>query len=90
MTKLSSQSGTESSRNDNDISNPYIGPRSFRKDPSDQSKFFGRDTEKDEIISRIMSHRLTLVYAQSGAGKTSIFNAGIISALNIDVLPAPD
>jgi len=90
MTKLSSQSGTESSRNDNDISNPYIGPRSFRKDPSDQSKFFGRDTEKDEIISRIMSHRLTLVYAQSGAGKTSIFNAEIIPALEsegFEVLP---
>ena len=49
MTKLSSQSGTESSRNDNDISNPYIGPRSFRKDPSDQSKFFGRDTEKEYL-----------------------------------------
>ena len=90
MIKLSSPLGTESSSNDNDISNPYIGPRAFRKNPSDQSKFFGRDTEKDEIISRIMSHRLTLVYAQSGAGKTSIFNAEIIPALEsegFDVLP---
>ncbi len=90
MIKLSSPLGTESSSNDNDISNPYIGPRAFRKNPSDQSKFFGRDTEKDEIISRIMSHKLTLVYAQSGAGKTSIFNAEIIPALEsegFDVLP---
>ena len=89
MTKLSSQAGTESGK-DNDISNPYIGPRAFRKEPSDQSKFFGRDTEKDEIISRIMSHKLTLVYAQSGAGKTSIFNAEIIPALEsegFEVLP---
>ena len=89
ITRLSSQLGTEST-SVNDSSNPYIGPRAFKRDRRDQSRFFGRDTEKDEIISRIMSHRLTLVYAQSGAGKTSIFNAEIIPALEnegFEVLP---
>jgi putative ribosome biogenesis GTPase RsgA len=48
---------------------PYVGPRSFGRDIVDQ------DEEGDEIVSLISAHKLVLVYAQSGAGKTSIFNA---------------
>ena len=47
----------------------------------DQKRFFGRDEETDEIISLIFSHQIVLVYSQSGAGKTSIFNAKIIPTL---------
>ncbi|MFY9796419.1 MAG: hypothetical protein WAK17_00515 [Candidatus Nitrosopolaris sp.] len=54
---------------------PYVGPRSFGRDIVDQRRFFGRDEEGDEIVSLISAHKLVLVYAQSGAGKTSIFNA---------------
>ena len=69
---------------------PYVGPRSFRRDIEDQSRFFGRDAETDEIVSLITSHRLVLIYAQSGAGKTSIFNAQVIPILEsygFEVLP---
>ena len=69
---------------------PYIGPRSFRREAEDQKRFFGRDEETDEIISLISSHKLVLVYAQSGAGKTSIFNAQVVPALErvgFEVLP---
>ena len=44
-------------------------------------RFFGRDYESDEITSLILGHKLSLVYAQSGAGKTSIFNAQIVPLL---------
>ena len=60
---------------------PYIGPRPFALEKDDQEKFFGRDNETDEIISLIYSHKLVLIYAQSGAGKTSIFNGQIIPLL---------
>ncbi len=70
--------------------NPYIGPRPFNRDAEDQKRFFGRDFETDEIISLIFTHQLVLVYSQSGAGKTSIFNAQIAPTLEkneFDVLP---
>jgi tetratricopeptide (TPR) repeat protein len=69
---------------------PYIGPRPFRTDIKDQLRFFGRNTETNEIIALITSHRIILVYAQSGVGKTSIFNAKIIPSLRdygFEVLP---
>jgi archaellum biogenesis ATPase FlaH len=71
-------------------SEPYVGPRPFRRDIEDQSRFFGRDAETDEIVSLITSHGLVLVYAQSGAGKTSIFNAQVIPTLEsygFEILP---
>jgi YVTN family beta-propeller protein len=81
---------TSKSRHDDLSFEPYIGPRPFRRDEKDQARFFGRDTESDEIIALITSHRITLVYAQSGAGKTSIFNAQVIPSLEnygFQVLP---
>jgi hypothetical protein len=69
---------------------PYIGPRSYRRDRDDLLRFFGRDVETGEIVSLITSHRLTLIYAQSGAGKTSIFNTQVTHTLEnygFEVLP---
>ena len=74
----------------NDIRKPFIGPRPFSQDPEDQKLFFGRNYESEKIISLIYSHKLVLVYAQSGAGKTSLFNAQIIPELEkkgLQVLP---
>jgi hypothetical protein len=69
---------------------PYIGPRPFRREIEDELRFFGRDYETDEIVSLIFAHKLVLVYAESGTGKTSIFNARIIPTLEdsgFEVLP---
>ncbi|MGC1931397.1 MAG: hypothetical protein WA667_20690, partial [Candidatus Nitrosopolaris sp.] len=70
--------------------NPFVGPRSFRRNAEEQRLFFGRNYETERIISLIYSHKLVLVYAQSGSGKTSIFNASIIPTLEqraLEVLP---
>ena len=68
--------------------NPYLGPRPFTQD--DAYRFFGRDREASELYSLVTAHRTTLLYAESGAGKTSLLNAGLIPLLErggFDVLP---
>jgi WD40 repeat protein len=67
---------------------PYVGPRPFEK--SDRDLFFGRVREVNELFSLLVAHRAVLLYAQSGAGKTSLVNAGLIPQLleeGFEVLP---
>src|SRR5690348_2161874 len=60
---------------------PFIGPIPFSNSINDRKRFFGRDFESNEIVSLILGHKLCLIYAQSGSGKTSIFNAQVIPLL---------
>ena len=53
--------------------NPYVGPRSFEKE--DRPLFFGRDREANDLLSLVIAHQAVLLYAQSGAGKTSLLKA---------------
>lgn len=67
---------------------PYVGPKSFEE--KDRKLFFGRDAEANDLFSLIVAHQVVLVYAQSGAGKTSLLNARIIPSLKekgYEVLP---
>jgi YVTN family beta-propeller protein len=83
-------SHSSNSQKKNDVE-PYVGPRPFDRNDKDEKRFFGRDYEADEIVSLILGHRLVLVYAQSGAGKTSIINAKISPMLEesgFQVLPS--
>jgi len=69
--------------------NPFVGPRPFER--VDMDTFFGREREIAELVSLVFAHRTVLLYAASGAGKTSLLNAGLIPALEgeaeFDVLP---
>ncbi|MCB0153161.1 MAG: FHA domain-containing protein, partial [Anaerolineae bacterium] len=68
--------------------NPYVGPRTFSQEESD--RFFGRETEARELLSLVISERLVLFYAQSGAGKSSLINTRLVPQLrqaNLPVLP---
>ena len=70
------------------VSNPYVGPRPFTA--KDRNRFFGRDREARDLIPLVISERLVLFYAQSGAGKSSLINARLIPGLrerNFIVLP---
>jgi hypothetical protein len=70
---------------------PYVGPRPFERTTVDQNRFFGRDEEASELLSRISAHSAVLFYSQSGAGKTSLINAKLTHMLEdagFDVLPA--
>jgi hypothetical protein len=67
---------------------PFVGPRPF--EARDGKLFFGRKREIEELLSLIIAHRTVLVYAQSGAGKTSLLKAGVIPLLerrSFKVLP---
>src|SRR5687767_13482210 len=67
---------------------PFVGPRPFKRD--DAPFFFGRDREGNELVSLIISHAEVLLYAQSGAGKTSLINAKLWNLLEdeeLEVLP---
>jgi energy-coupling factor transporter ATP-binding protein EcfA2 len=55
--------------------NPYVGPRTFR--PEERAKFFGRSREARDLTAMIISNRLVLFYAPSGAGKSSLLNTMI-------------
>jgi hypothetical protein len=59
--------------------NPYVGPRTFRYEQ--RSLFFGREREARDLLSRVLSERLLLFYAQSGAGKSSLLNTRLIPQL---------
>jgi len=62
--------------------NPYVGPRPFER--SDGRLFFGREREASDLFSLTIAHRTLLIYAQSGAGKTSLINAKLIPKLEED------
>lgn len=68
--------------------NPYVGPRTFGR--QDAFLFFGREWEAGELYARIVSSRLALFYAESGAGKSSLLHARILPELvqnGYEVLP---
>src|SRR5205814_9821225 len=53
-------------------------------------RFFGRTEQASEIVSLVTSHPIVLVYAQSGAGKTSLINARLaplLEQVGFEVLP---
>jgi hypothetical protein len=68
--------------------NPYVGPRPFER--ADAGRFFGRDRDARDLASMIVAHRVVLLYSASGAGKSSLVNAGVVPLLErkaFDVLP---
>ncbi len=59
--------------------NPYVGPRTFREEEG--RFFFGRQREARDLQARVVSERLLMFYAQSGAGKSSLLHARLIPYL---------
>ncbi len=68
--------------------NPYVGPRTFQ--PHEGHLFFGRELEAETLTALVASERLVLLYAQSGAGKSSLINTRLMAGLaakGFEVLP---
>lgn len=53
--------------------NPFVGPRSIRQG----ERIYGRKHETAELRDRLIADRIVLMYSPSGAGKTSLINAGL-------------
>jgi hypothetical protein len=61
------------------VDNPYVGPRTFSYEQ--RHLFFGREREARDLHARVLSERLLLFYAQSGAGKSSLLHTRLIPQL---------
>ena len=62
-----------------DASNPWLGLASFTEET--RAYFFGREEEVAELARRVQRKLLTLLFGQSGLGKTSILRAGLVPRL---------
>jgi len=62
-----------------DARNPWLGLASFTEETS--GYFFGRDEEVAELARRVQRKLLTVLFGQSGLGKTSILRAGLVPKL---------
>lgn len=61
------------------VEDPYVGLTYFTEDYADL--FFGREEECALIIGNLRAARLTLLYAESGVGKSSALRAGVVARL---------
>ena len=65
--------------NNENIAYRYPGSKPFEK--KDKGIFFGRDNETLELYDFICVNSLTVLYATSGVGKSSLLNAGLLPKL---------
>lgn len=66
--------------------NPYVGPRSFQAG----EPFYGRDRELRSLSSLLVAERIVLLHSPSGAGKSSLIQAGLLPRLvedEFNILP---
>lgn len=57
--------------------NPYVGPRPLELG----ERLYGRDREVTELFYRLSAERVVLLHSPSGAGKSSLVQAGLIPRL---------
>ena len=60
------------------LENPFVGLKSMTE--ADADRFFGRNKEVAGLVDKLKLHRLIAVVADSGAGKSSLAQAGLIPA----------
>ena len=60
---------------------PYKGLASFDDSEHDALLFFGRERERDVIVANVLASRLTVLYGESGVGKSSVLRAGVVREL---------
>jgi hypothetical protein len=58
---------------------PYKGLEHFAED--DALFFFGREVETEIVVANVLASRLTLLYGESGVGKSSLLHAGVVPRL---------
>ncbi len=59
--------------------NPFPGLRPF--DMEDEYLFFGRESQRKELVALLREQRFIAVLGTSGSGKSSLVRAGLLPAL---------
>ena len=57
------------------VAKPFVGLMPFAE--ADAAYFFGREKERRVLADNLLAAPLTLLYGESGAGKSSLLNAGV-------------
>src|SRR6266481_5261 len=78
------------------LPSPFRGILPFRY--VDQPHFFGREKAVGSLLAKILLYRVVVFFGESGAGKSSVVNAGLIPRLEAEglrseilrVRPIPD
>ncbi len=60
---------------------PYKGLEPYSESQKDALSFFGRETQQEIIKKNIKNSRLTLLFGESGVGKSSVLRAGVVHSL---------
>src|SRR5207237_2006958 len=58
---------------------PYKGLARYEE--ADAPFFFGRDAEAELVVANVLAARLTLLFGESGVGKSSLLHAGVAPLL---------
>jgi hypothetical protein len=59
------------------LTNPFVGPKPLERG----QQIFGRDREIDQLYYLLSAERIVLLHSPSGAGKSSLLQAGLIPRL---------
>jgi len=78
-TASANPTGQEPSGPTLDATSPWLGLASFTEDT--RAYFYGREEEVAELARRVQRKLLTVMFGQSGLGKTSILRAGLVPRL---------
>jgi energy-coupling factor transporter ATP-binding protein EcfA2 len=65
-----------------DPDHPWLGLHPFAEE--NHRYFFGRTAELRDLFLRVRENTLTVLYGQSGLGKTSLLQAGLIPKLRVE------
>jgi hypothetical protein len=60
------------------LDSPFVGLKSMTE--ADTDRFFGRSEEIAGLVAKLKRHRLIAIVSDSGAGKSSLAQAGLIPA----------
>lgn len=69
------------SNHHSNLNSPWFGPVPCTEE--DVFRFFGRKKDISNLRDKIRIQKLTILSAKSGAGKTSLINAGLVPALRL-------
>ena len=64
------------------MQNPYVGPRTIFTG----ELLYGRQNELRQLREQLLVDRIVVLHAPSGAGKSSLINAGLISLIGLAAL----
>jgi WD40 repeat protein len=68
---------------------PFKGLAAFADSELDALFFFGRERERDVLVANLLASRLTVLYGESGVGKSSLLAAAVLRDLRLAAPDAP-